>query len=227
MLDVSEVEGCGVGDDLDEVGIVQIRIVERDGSAVLDVDGLGIAAAAEVGVALTSIAGEPAGVDIEVQKVGQAARVGGASGEGLGALQDAELFEVDGVGAFGDKVSVEKLGVAVFVERVAGDVLRAVAIELREGVLIGVQWLIGSDLDGRLIADAAELCVLVPEIRFEGLGQGEELQNRDVSFGEAAALGECGCGFAEESGAQSSCASCQQSALDQRAAIDWTPGDVG
>ena len=64
MLDISEVEGCRVSDDLNEVGIRKIGIGPRDGGFVGEGDGLR-KRGAKVRVGRAAIAGEPAGVDVE------------------------------------------------------------------------------------------------------------------------------------------------------------------
>jgi hypothetical protein len=59
--------------------------------------------------------------------------------------------------------------VADFIERVAGDVLRAIAIEVRQGHLIVVQRRVRVRvyLNGEVTADTAQLCVLYPKICFD------------------------------------------------------------
>jgi hypothetical protein len=88
----------------------------------------------------------------EVLEAGQAADV--VRSGCRTALQGAELVEVDRPFPLGLQVSVKEGGVADFVKGVAGDVLRAVGIEVREGSLIAVQ-LVRGYLNGWIIADTS------------------------------------------------------------------------
>src|ERR1700732_2244901 len=60
----------------------------------------------------------------------------------LASLECEELVEIDRVCALGLQVSIEEVGVADFVDGVAGNVLRTIGIEIREGDLIAVHRLI-------------------------------------------------------------------------------------
>ena len=52
---------------------------------------------------------------------------------------------------------------AGFVQGVAGDILRAIAIEVRQGNLVVVQRLVRVYLDGWIIADTTQLRILCPK----------------------------------------------------------------
>jgi hypothetical protein len=65
--------------------------------------------------------------------------------------------------------------VADFIERIAGDVLRAVAVQKLQRELIVVL---------RAAGDAAEFGVLDPEIGLDQFGGGQKTQNRDIAAGE-------------------------------------------
>src|SRR5208282_2550762 len=65
--------------------------------------------------------------------------------------QSRELAEDDRLGSSGLKIGIEESSVADFVERVAGDILRAIGIEIRQGDLIVVQRLVGSTSMGGLL----------------------------------------------------------------------------
>lgn len=98
LLDESEVEGCGVGDDLDEVGVIHVGVIAGDGPAIFDDYGLGVISAAEVGVGLAAIAGEPAGIDGEVEEIREASDAARSSGGT--AFESLELVQIDGFSAF-------------------------------------------------------------------------------------------------------------------------------
>src|SRR5216683_7673606 len=65
---------------------------------------------------------------------------------------------------------------AHLVVRVVGDVLRHVAVEVLKG----------RDVSGVSAVDAAELVVLLPEIRLDDLRRGEKLEDRDIALVERA-----------------------------------------
>ena len=110
LLDVSEVEGCNVGDHLDVgSGAIEIRIGDRDSGAVCDSNGLR-KRGAKVRVGFAAIAGEPAGVDVEVLEAGEAADV--VRSGCRAALQGAELIEVDRTFPLGLQIFVEEGGMA-------------------------------------------------------------------------------------------------------------------
>ena len=68
------------------------------------------------------------------------------------------------LGSPGFEIGVEKGSVTLFVQGIAGDVLRAIAIQVRQSYLIAVHGLVHVDFDGFVIADAAEFCVLYPKV---------------------------------------------------------------
>ena len=143
---VSEVEGCCVGDHLDVGGrAIQIRIGNGDSGAVCDGNGLW-KRGAKVRVGFAAIADEPAGVNVEALEAGEAADV--VRSGCPAALKGSELVEVDRAFPFGLQVSVEERGMADFVKSVAGDLLWAVGIEVREGSLIAVQLWVRGDFNG-------------------------------------------------------------------------------
>ncbi len=137
----------------------------------------------------------------------------------LTPLQRAELVKVNRVRTFGLKVSVQEVCVADFVNGVAGDVLRAVAIEIGQGDLIIVHWLVRVYFHRRVVADSAEFRVLYPQITFNQFRCGEEAKDGDVSLRRAltAFLCERGLFSAEKSSADRDRA-CRQSSLLQKGA---------
>jgi hypothetical protein len=130
LFDISEVERCGIGDDLNVVGIPKIGVGPGDGGAVGDVNGLR-KRGAKIRIRRAAIADEPAGVDVEVHEVGETPEI--LRSRRLASLECEELVKVDRVCAFGLQVSVEEVGMADFVDGATGDVLRAIGIEIREG----------------------------------------------------------------------------------------------
>ena len=58
---------------------------------------------------------------------------------------------------------------ADFVDCIAGYVLRAIAIEVRESSLISVRLLIRVYFNGWIIAYATQFCLLCPEVAFDKL----------------------------------------------------------
>jgi len=121
LFDISEVERCSVGDDLNVVGIPEIGIGPRDGGAVGDSNGLR-KRGPKVRVCRAAIADEPAGVHVEVHEVGEAHTLRPRYRRCLAARQGSELIEVDWIRSLGFQVCVEEGGVANFIEGVAGDV---------------------------------------------------------------------------------------------------------
>ena len=154
LLDVSKVKRSRVSDHLNVVRVVEICIRDGNGGAVADLDCLGIGCA-EIGVGGAPITNEPTRIDIEVHEIGEAADV--LRSRCLAALKDAELIEVDRLGAFRLQVRIEKGCVAHFVQRVAGDVLRAIGVKVGERSLVGVQRvrLVGVYFNGRIVTDSA------------------------------------------------------------------------
>ena len=75
-----------------------------------------------------------------------------------------------------------KFGVALLVVGVVVDVLGHVLVDDGERPGVGPVPASARDL---AVLDAAELVVLLPQVGFEQLGGGEELENRSVSRGEA------------------------------------------
>src|SRR5579862_6995150 len=161
-------ERRSIGDDLDVVGIPEIGIGDGDGGAVVDGNGLR-KRGAKIGVCRAAITDEPAGVDVEVHEVGEAADV--LRSRRLASLEREELVEVYRLCALRLQVSVEEVGVADFVDGIAGDVLRAIGIEVREGSLIAVQRLAGVYLNGLARGETAQLRILCPQITFDELGR--------------------------------------------------------
>ena len=115
---------------------------------------------------------------------------------------------------------------AYFIERVAGDVLRSVAVEVRQGGLIGVQ-LGGLDFGGWVVADPAEFGILYPKVRLDQFRRCEKPEDGCIARVESAAFLRSGrsC-ICLQTGADSSCASCQKTALHERATVDWTRGVI-
>jgi hypothetical protein len=64
--------------------------------------------------------------------------------------------------------------VADFVDCIAGYVLWAIAVEIRERSLIAVQLLVRVYLNGWIIADTAQFRILCPEVAFDKLGRSQE-----------------------------------------------------
>jgi hypothetical protein len=83
------------------------------------------------------------------------------------SLQRVELVEVNRLGASGLEIGIEESGVAYFIQRVAGYVLRAIAIQVRQGYLIVVQRLVWVYLNGFVIADTTQFRILCPKIRLD------------------------------------------------------------
>ena len=132
---------------------------------------------AEVGVLRVAAVARPvARVDGELHQVGEpsdpccAGRL--AAGEG------AERVEVDRLLTARPQVGVDEVGVALLVVGVVVDVLVHVLVD--DGERLGVRPIAASAGD-LAVLDAAELVVLLPEIGFEQLSGGEELENRSVS----------------------------------------------
>lgn len=87
------------------------------------------------------------------------------------------MVKVNRIGALGYQVGVEKSCMTYFVERVAGDVLRAVAIKVLQSWLIVILC---------SLCDSAELSILLPQVALDEFGCGQESENCDVSFCEVA-----------------------------------------
>ena len=136
---------------------------------------------AEIGVRGAAIAGVPTRIDAELHQVGQSADLLGA--RRLAARQGAEFIEVHRLCAHRYQIRVQERGVALLVERVAGNVLRAVGIEVHEGRLIAVHRCERRVcLHGELArSEPPQLGILLPEIGFDQLRRCEQPQDVDVS----------------------------------------------
>ena len=111
------------------------------------------------------------------------------------------------------QVGVDEGEMGEFVVGVVVDVLGHVRVEHRERVcVIGIATAAGHFA----VLDAAELVVLLPGIGLEDLGRGEELENRRVSRGEAAACKRRRRIGQQPPGADSSCSG--RGALEQEGA---------
>ena len=94
----------------------------------------------------------------------------------LAARQGAEFVEVHRLCAYGLQIRVQKRGVALLVACIAGNILRAVGVEVHEGSLIAVHRLEGRVcLHGELArSEPPELGILLPEIGFDELRRREQ-----------------------------------------------------
>ena len=125
---------------------------------------------AEIGVGDAAVADIPARVDAELHEVGEPADL--LSPRRLAARKSSEGIEVDRLRADGSQICVQEFGVADLVERVAGDILGAIGIEVLQGELI---WILRSR------GNPTELGILLPQIGFDQLRCREQPQNVDVS----------------------------------------------
>ena len=162
MFDHSEVERGRIGDCLDVIRAVKVGVCSGNGGAVSNFDRL-LERGAEIRIGRAAIPNTPTGVHIEVHEVRKAAEVLRAGG--LADLQDAKFIEIDWIRSLGFQVPVEKGCVADFVNGVAGDVLRTIAIEKLESLLIIVL---------RSFGDAPKFRVLLPQVAFQQFRRGEE-----------------------------------------------------
>ena len=136
---------------------------------------------AEVGVLRVAAVARPvARVDGELHQVGEPSDLRCASR--LAAGEGAERVEVDRLGSARLQVRVDEVGVALLVVGVVVDVLVHVLVDDGERLGVGTIPAPARDL---AVLDAAELVVLLPEIGFEQLGRGEELEDRHVPAGRA------------------------------------------
>src|SRR3984957_18061589 len=189
LFDVSEVEGRYVRDCLDMVitrevwirSAVEIIVVPGNGSNFIESQGLR-ERSSEVRVCRASIADEPTGVYVQLHQIGETSNILCAGR--LAALESLELVEVDRVRAFGLQISVEKSGMTDFIDGVAGDVLRAIAVQVRQSDLIIVQLLVGGYFNGWIITDTTQFRVLCPKIAFDQLGCSQESENCDITSGK-------------------------------------------
>ena len=186
-LDEGEVEAGRVGDRLQVVGIADVAVVAGNRRMLADGerrDGLR-QLVAEVGVEpVAAVARPEAGVDAQLHQVGQPADVL-LSAVRLAARQLPEPVEVNRLLAVRLQVGVDEGDVAELVVGVVVDVLVHVPIQHLHGGGIG-----GVPGAARHLAvlDAGELVVLLPQIRLDDLGGSQELEDRGVSLGEAAAM---------------------------------------
>ena len=136
MLNVAEVKSRYIRDRLNmvvtkKVGVcraVEVGVVSGNGGNSIESDRLG-KAGTEVRIGCATVANEPAGVDVQMHQVCEAQLSGRSSGCASG--QGFELAEVDWLGTPGLEIGIEEISVAHFIERVAGDVLWAIGIEVR------------------------------------------------------------------------------------------------
>src|SRR5580692_302931 len=129
-------EGRGIRDHLNMIRVVEIRI--RDGNRRSVGDRYGLRKRrAEIRILRAAVADEPAGVDVQMHKIGEAAEI--LRPRGLASLQSAELVEIHGLRALAFEICVDKSGVADFVDGVAGYVLRTIAVQIRKRGLIRIQ----------------------------------------------------------------------------------------
>ena len=105
LFDISEVERCSVGDDLNVTGVPEIGIGPGDGGAVGDGNGLR-KCGGKVRVCPAAIADEPAGVDVEVHEVGEAQTLRPRYRRCLAARQGSKLIEIDRIRSLGFQVRV-------------------------------------------------------------------------------------------------------------------------
>ena len=141
---------------------------------------------AEVGVEpVAAVARPEAGVDAQLHQVGQPADVL-LSAVRLAARQRPELVEVDRLLAVRLQVGVDEGDVAELVVGVVVDVLVHVLVQHLDGLGIGVVPAAARHL---AVLDARELVVLLPEIGLDDLGGSQESEDRGVSLGEGAAMG--------------------------------------
>jgi hypothetical protein len=144
LLNGSEMKSRDVRDGLDlrvagnvEIGVGRavIGIGPGDGRNPVERDRLG-KAGAEIRIGGAAIADEPARVDVELREIGDAKGTTGPRGSASG--QRAESFQADRLASPERQILVDKGGMAHFIQRVAGDVLRAIRIEVRQGCLVGI-----------------------------------------------------------------------------------------
>src|SRR5580700_873635 len=83
----------------------------------------------------------------------------------------SKLGEVDRLGSSGLEIGVEEGRVTNFIQRVAGDILWAIRIEVRQGYLIVIQRLTRVGLNGWIIADTTQFRILCPQVRLDQFGR--------------------------------------------------------
>ena len=138
---------------------------------------------AEVGVLRVAAVARPvARVDGELHQVGEPSDLRCAGR--LAAGEGAERVQVDRLRTARLQVRVDEVGVALLVVGVVVDVLVHVLVDDGERLGVGPISASAGDL---AVLDAAELVVLLPEIGFEQLRGGEELENRRVARREGLA----------------------------------------
>src|SRR4051812_5242304 len=132
---------------------------------------------AEVGVLrVAPVAAPVARVDGELRQVGEPSDL--CCARRLAAGEGAEGVQVDRLLTARLQVGVDEVGVALLVVGVVVDVLVHVLVDDGERLGVGTTSTSARDLT---VLDAAELVVLLPEIGFEQLRGGEELENRSVA----------------------------------------------
>src|SRR5208283_68728 len=194
LLDLSKVKGRHVRDGLNVIVSRKVRVglafvigvTSGNGGNSIESDCLW-KGGAEVWTGCAAIADEPAGVDVKLREVGEARCTRGPGSRA--SRQSYKLLEVDRFGPSGLEIGIEESSVADFVQRVAGDILRAIGIEIRQGDLIRVQGLVRVYFDRRIIADATQFRILNPKVGLNQFGGREESQDRDISFAEGCTAG--------------------------------------
>ena len=76
---------------------------------------------------------------------------------------------------------------ADFVQRVAGDILRAIGIEIRQGDLIVVQRLVRVYLNGWIVADTTQFRILCPQVGLDQFCRRQKLEDGDIAGPERTA----------------------------------------
>src|SRR5580693_4069120 len=206
LLNHSEVKSRRVGNCLDVIFGGEIIVVSWNGWHVHQVDGLR-ESGAKVGILGAAITSKPAGIHGEVHDVGEPPDLLRAFC--LTAGQSSEGIEIHRLGADRKQKSIQKFRMAGFVDRVAGDVLRAIGIELHEGRLISVHGFERGSLHGKLAwGKTTQLRVLLPQVSFNELGRSGETEKGDVSRRDGGSLGrlrDSGNAARQDAGSGSSC----------------------
>ena len=121
-------KGCGIRDRLNAIRIVEIIVRDGNRRAIVDLNRLRKTRPG-VGIGGAAIADEPARVHEEVHQIRQAPDARGSRGRAAG--QRAKFVQIHRRGPARFEIGVDKIGVTHLIQRVAGDVLRAVRIEVR------------------------------------------------------------------------------------------------
>src|SRR5580704_1272791 len=169
LLNLSEMKGRYIRDRLDvivarKVGVgsaVEIAIGSGNGGNPIERDRLS-KGGAEVRIGCTAVTNKPAGVDIEMHEVCEAQLAGGS--HSCAPRQSCERGKVDRFRSSELEIGIEERSVAHFIQRVAGNILRAIAIKVRQCDLIGVQRFVRVHFNGWKIADTTQFRILYPKI---------------------------------------------------------------